>query len=271
MKRRMSQIYRIARNALITGALTLCLLALPAISGCSTARTIFAAEQPRANSKPISNPFNEYYPSAKSDSSEGIILRTKKGDRSVEVQIPQSDQAMSDFVLPVSPAFKDAISGSSRSPASSGYAAGPNTSAAVDESYKDQIPSLSDREITESMPHGAAEDESTRHEIETGLGLMASEDATPQRDKSYLASVDHVKQLFKYGRYEAALLELDSLLHLYQTDGTLYEMRGTLLDRLGKRELALKSWNQALRFDPNNQGLRRFVERRQQNRSLASP
>ena len=64
---------------------------------------------------------------------------------------------------------------------------------------------------------------------------------------------------------------MDDVLKLYQTDPKLYEMRGTLLDRLGKADLAFKSWNQALRFDPANQVLRRFVERKQAGRALASP
>ena len=100
---------------------------------------------------------------------------------------------------------------------------------------------------------------------------MESEDSAPAADYSYLAALDHIKQLYKGARYEAALLEIDELVRAYPTDPKIYEMRGTLLDRLGRGDLAIKSWNQALRFDPGNQSLRRFIERKQQKRSLASP
>ncbi|HLE01348.1 MAG TPA: hypothetical protein VJB59_13880 [Bdellovibrionota bacterium] len=232
------------------------------IAGCAGARSFLAISNPENVNKPIHNPFGDYYATAKNEPNQSIVLRTKKGDRSVEVELPSNDSQMSDFTIPVSPAFKD---GGGRAPA------GDPGSGIIDESYKDRAPSISDREITANLPQGMAEDNASRREIESGLGLMTSDEGAPERDKSYLASVDHIKQLYKYGRYEAALLETDSLLHLYQTDAKLYEMRGTLLDRLGKTELAVKSWNQALRFDPKNQPLRRFVERRQQNRSVASP
>lgn len=55
----------------------------------------------------------------------------------------------------------------------------------------------------------------------------------------------------------------------YQTDPRLHQMRGTLLDRMGRTELAIKAWQQALRFDQGNQTLRRFVDRREQKRSMA--
>ena len=40
-------------------------------------------------------------------------------------------------------------------------------------------------------------------------------------------------------------------------------MRGTSLDRLGKTELALKSWRQALHLNENNTSLKKFIQHRQ--------
>lgn len=61
----------------------------------------------REKTKPIQNPFGDVYPGAAADPNQALILRTKKGDRSVEVQMPGSAAQMSDFVIPVSPAFQD--------------------------------------------------------------------------------------------------------------------------------------------------------------------
>jgi tetratricopeptide (TPR) repeat protein len=172
---------------------------------------------------------------------------------------------MTDFVIPVSPAFRD-TAGGSRSPASSGGA----DAAGEDSSYRDRSPSASDRDIVGSLPQGLPEDQGKREDIEQGLGLVASDDSVPVRDKSYLASLDYVKQLYRAGRYEAGLLEIDGMIRLYPTDPQLHQMKGTLLDRIGKPELALKSWQQALRFNPKNVSLRHFIERREQRASLGT-
>jgi predicted RNA polymerase sigma factor len=39
-------------------------------------------------------------------------------------------------------------------------------------------------------------------------------------------------------------------------------MRGTLLDHLGQRQMAVQAWTQALRFQPDNATLRKFLEQR---------
>jgi tetratricopeptide (TPR) repeat protein len=220
------------------------LSAAVALAGCAVTM--------RERQNPISNPFYEYHGGVNGDSGQNIILRTKKGDRSVEVELPGDAQSMSDFVLPVSPAFKDAA----RAPAAE--------EGAIDDTYKGHAATLSDREITSNFPHGSAEDDARRQDIEKGLNLLPSDDTnSTEGSPSYLANTDRIKQLYKSSRYEAALLEIDGMLHQYQTDPKLYEMRGTLLDRLGRRELALKSWNQALRLNPKNQTLKKFIERKE--------
>lgn len=227
--------------------------------------------------KPIANPFYSYQGKTKGDPGQTMILRTKKGDRSVELEIPGDSERLSEFVLPLSPAFKD----SGRFPAShrgNGGSTGSDDriesegTGGLDDSYKNHSTSQSDREITQSFSHGSLEDQSKLREIEKGLNLNASEDDSPaEGNQSYLASLDHIKQLYKATRYEAALLEIDEMVRLYQTDSRLYEMRGTLLERLGRRELAMKSWSQALRFDPKNEVLRKFIDRKQFRSAAGAP
>src|SRR4051812_45043543 len=93
----------------VTAGAVLCLL--PA---CSTGKSIFAVDQPTSRQVPIQNPFLGYNGNGGSGSKENIILRTKKGDRSVEVELPGGTADMTDFVIPVSPAFNE----HGRSPAS---------------------------------------------------------------------------------------------------------------------------------------------------------
>ncbi len=230
--------------------------------GCSTFRSIFAADAAKSRQTPIGNPFVDYVQN--SDNKENIILRTKKGDRSLEIELPGSNAAMTDFVIPMSPSFGDS-SGRGLASSSSAHSDPEN-----DQSFRESKPSLTDREITSQFPTITPGQEGDQREVEVGLGLNVTDDETPAADRSYLASMDHIKQLFKFGRNEAGLLEIDEMLHAYPTDPKLYQMRGTLLDRVGRSDMALKSWNQALRLEPGNQALRRFIERKQKARDLAS-
>jgi tetratricopeptide (TPR) repeat protein len=214
-------------------------------------------------SSPIHNPFGEQYANGgNGDRSQNMILRTKKGDRAVEIELPRDSQTMTDFTIPVSPAFRDTIP--QRDPASDG--------AGADSGYAKLPATMADHEITRAFAQGTTgAQDGDRRAIEEGLGLMPTEDSIPDADQSYLGALDHVKALYRSGRYEAGLVEIDGLIRQYPTSPKLHVMRGTLLDRVGQSELAIKSWNQALRLEPKNTSLRRFIERREQKRSVASP
>lgn len=230
-----------------------------AVSGCATLQSIFAPGPDNRTNTPIRDPFGDPPAAGEPGSPESdggaMIFRSRRPDGSVELEVPRGAAGVTDFVLPSS----SLPAGALQRPASSPGGDGPGK----DESYLNHPPTLADREITHEFSQGAPEDQRTRSRIERGLGLMATDDATPDRSRSYLGALDHIRQLYHATRYEAALIETDALIRDYPTAPRLYEMRGTLLDRLGHEELALRSWNQALRFDPGNASLRAFIERRQ--------
>lgn len=229
-------------------------------SGCASLRSALALENRDKAGGPIHNPFGDYSPS-KNEPSQNVVLRTRKGDRAVEVELPGGSAQLTDLTIPVSPAFRES---GGRSPASAG-------AIETDAAYQPKPPSVADREITRGFPQASIENEGSRREIEQGLGLMPTEDSTPDSAESYLGALDHLKSLYKAGRFEAALLETDTLIRQYPTAPRLHQMRGTLLDRVGQPELALKSWKQALQLEPQNASLKKFIDRREQRRSLASP
>ncbi|MFL5815499.1 MAG: tetratricopeptide repeat protein [Bdellovibrionia bacterium] len=245
----------------IAGALALASLSCVA---CSSVRGIFAADTSKEENKPISNPFGDYEPTLanNADPADTMIFRSKNGNKAVEVELSRANQGVTDFVLPVSGGS------ASRAPAS---AADDSAVPAAENAYANLAPTRTDRELTRKFSQAPFEDEQKRSDIEKGLGLVQSEEMTPERQKSYLASMDHIKQLYRMGRYEAGLIEVDSMIHDFPTDPKLHEMKGTLLDRVGRRDLALKSWGQALRFNPGDQTLRRFIERRGGRIPAASP
>jgi tetratricopeptide (TPR) repeat protein len=253
-----------ARNATVT---PLALLFVSLVSGCAGFKSMMGVEGDRR--KLISNPFYSYQAADKNEPGQNMILRTKKGDRSVELEIPGGTDKLSDFVLPVAPAFKE----SPRTTTSADGTEMPMEQNIQDESYKTTLPTSSDREITQNFSQGSPDTAIKRNEIEKGLNLAASaDDNTPTEGaSSYLAALDHIKLLFRSMRYEAALLEVDGMIRIYQTDPRLHEMRGTLLDRLGQRDLAIKSWSQALRFNPKNESLRKFIDRKMAQSTAGGP
>lgn len=228
------------------------------LGSCASAKKFFGTEQPTTDHKPINNPFGDFYSNQGPESRQPMILRSKKGDRSIEVELPKSEQNISDLVIPISPSFKE----NDRTPASD--------PSLVDESLHDHAPTAADREITSRLNRTSGAISDQRRDVEGSMGLKAPEDSAPDQDKSYLAQIDHVKQLFKASRYEAALMETDELIKHYPMDPKTHQMRGTLFDRVGQKDLALKEWKQALRLDPGNQSLKKYIERREQVRGLAN-
>lgn len=246
-------------------ALTLSTLALLSLSqsGCMTLKQALALPAPGGPSGPIVSPFS-LPEDGGAKAREPIVLRTKQGDRAVELELPSGQGELSDFALPLSPVFRADGGGSQQQWNDSSHRN-------LDETYSERTPSLTDREIARSLPEPSGELALNRSEIEQNLGLSLTEETASPGALSYLAQVDRVKQLYRLARFEAALIELDQLLREYPTDPKLHEMRGTLLDRSGRPELALRAWNESLRLRPENQSLKKFVERKTRLRSLASP
>lgn len=224
---------------LATGVLTLV--------GCAGVKTFMALDEKDDRGKPIQNPFGVLYPAAGGETGGPVVVRSKKGDRALEVEIPARNSEISEWVVPVG------------DPAQAGVAdAGPKPA----RDYADRKPSSLDRDIQRRMPQLASEDVAARREIEAEMGLQPVEEDLPRGDKSYLGALDRIKSLFREGRYEAALLESEDMLRDHPTDPRLHEMKGTLLDRLGYADLARQSWAQSLKLQPSNEPLRRFLERR---------
>ena len=230
--------------------LSLCFI-LGAMSACSTAPS--ASDQPPM----IENPFGSFE-SPQHEGKQNITFRSKRGDQAVEVEIPGDRD---DLVVPMNQKFSSASERQNEK-----YQ---NTSPdGVDYSYRDQKPTVGDREIASTFSAGNdPETESKKQEIESSLGLQASDEGI-KMDESYLSRMDVVKQLFKNGRLEAAMIEVDHLVRDYPTNPRLYEMRGTILDRMGYPDLAIKSWKQAAELNPSGFALKKFIEKREQQRAV---
>ena len=77
-------------------------------------------------------------------------------------------------------------------------------------------------------------------------------DPAPYRP-SYLLGIEEVRNLYRRGNYELAMVRLKKLEEAYPGDVKLLTMKGTLWVKLGRDSLARKAWEQVLQIDPENQ------------------
>ena len=209
---------------------------------------------------PIENPFGNFAKNNSVDQSN-ITYKTQRGDQAIEVHLPQDQN--SEVSVPMNPKIN-------RRPSMAGEYIESDTDHGIDHGYLNAKPTSADHEIVSTFNHtDDLVNENKRREIETSLGLQPSDEAL-NMDESYLAKIDLIKQLFRGGRHEAALIEIDHLVKLYPTNSRLYQMRGTLLDKLGYSSLAIKSWKQALEFEPRNLSLKKIIDKRESQRGIAS-
>jgi tetratricopeptide (TPR) repeat protein len=62
--------------------------------------------------------------------------------------------------------------------------------------------------------------------------------------------------LYKLGRYEDAIVPMNSAIELEQEDAILYDHQGDIYAALNQLDKAVESWKKALELDPGNEDLR---------------
>jgi tetratricopeptide (TPR) repeat protein len=212
------------------------------LTHCSSLKGALAI-QAQADPRPIANPFDPIKTKEEGERKKWVI-RSKRPDASLEIEVPDGDRNLAGVSFPLEARERQA----SQEPL-----------------HRDVEPerTISDREITSRFPSPLLGKESRILEIEQALGVKPTDDQLfNEKESSYLASLDKIKTLFRDKRYEMALMETDVLIQHYPTDTRAHTMRGTLLHLLGEDKLALGAWEQALKMDPKNRRLKRFLERK---------
>jgi hypothetical protein len=69
---------------------------------------------------------------------------------------------------------------------------------------------------------------------------------------SYLLTLAKVKELYRTRNYEVALVELVALEGQYPNDERILAMKGTLYEKVGRKQLAREAWEAALAINPYN-------------------
>lgn len=222
------------------------------LAGCAGMKRAFGIDQSQEKAKPIENPFDLGF---QEQEKKNIVVRSKNGERALEIELPSARGEMAQISIPASPDLQISEDGSGfeRQPASLGE---PNADSAP------MAPSASDFEIESTFPGISPTLQKTQQDIEQQLGVV-EDSKLPQSNSSYLQEVDRIKQNYRAQRYEAALYDVDRLIQDYPTSPQLHKMRGTLLSRMGHDALAMRSWKQALQLKPNDLALSRFLQKKE--------
>ena len=75
------------------------------------------------------------------------------------------------------------------------------------------------------------------------------------------ADAGQVKDIYRSRHYELALVELVELERQYPDDEHILSMKGSLAERLGKKQMAREAWQQALRINPYNLAILEALQR----------
>lgn len=229
------------------------------VGGCAGIHSWWGGSR-ASEQRPIANPFSSPAGiSGANPTSESVILRSKRGDQSVEVELPLTEnQRVSEWTLPIKqPEWEKPRSPSlERGPAS--VESAPEESVAF---------SATDYEIQQQLRAPSEEIERQQHQVEQSLFLV--EDRTSSGKLvpvSYLSEIDIVQKLYDQKQYGNAILKIDQLLKRFPSSALLFEKRGSLLFLLGEENLAIQSWKQALSLNPKKQSLRKFLERKEKQK-----
>lgn len=102
---------------------------------------------------------------------------------------------------------------------------------------------LTDRELVASMPKLEQATEEERALMDRAYGV--GERGGPRQAPSYTLGINKINQLYRQGRYELALVEINNLMAFYPTSVKLFKMKGTVLIKLRNYELAERAWLRA--------------------------
>jgi hypothetical protein len=134
---------------------------------------------------------------------------------------------------------------------------------------------------------GSQQDQQSRPSLEQrstsapGAEGSADQDRSGQRGQkgekgskykpSYLLGIQEVRDLYRRGNYELAMVRLKKLEEAYPGDVKLLTMKGTLWMKLGRESLARKAWEQVLQIDPDNQQVIQALKRLNRRQQTGGP
>ena len=171
----------------------------------------------------------------RSTAGERFVIRTRSGATEYVVEIPHAGR---DYDVEV-PIARDTDH--------------------MEDKFRIKNPSVTDRELVSSMPKLGKATQSERALMDKAFGV--GEKGGPKQSPSYSLGLSKIKHLYKKGRNDYALIEINNLLTFYPTSVKLYKMKGTVLMKTRNFKLALRSWQRAAELAPQDVVIQRGIAR----------
>ncbi len=198
---------------------------------------------------PISFPFAPTSALGNSEKKEPFLIRSNTGTVEYEVQLPGAGRNY-DVEIPV------ALEGSGKTN--------------VDKkSARESSPVSSDKELLSELPDMEIRQGSTAAMLDRSMGVAKTDKS---QGPSYTLGLAKVRTFYRSKDFEFALIETNNLLAFYPGSPLLYKMKGSILMKLGHKNLAEKSWSRALELSPNDKTLQvALVRLKKGNENNLSP
>ncbi|MEI8027089.1 MAG: tetratricopeptide repeat protein [Pseudomonadota bacterium] len=181
---------------------------------------------------PISFPFAPTSALGDSEKKEPFLIRSNTGSAEYEVQLPGGGRNY-EVEIPV------ALEASGKTN--------------VDKKLsKESSPVSSDKELLSELPDIEIRQGSTAAMLDRSMGVGKTDKS---QGPSYTLGLAKVRSFYRSKDYEFALIEINNLLAFYPGSPLLYKMKGSILMKLGHKNLADKSWTRALELTPNDKTL----------------
>jgi hypothetical protein len=183
-------------------------------------------------SGPISFPFASTSALGDSEKKEPFIIRSNTGSAEYEVQLPGAGRNY-EVEIPVS--FE---------------ASGKK---GLEKSLsKESSPVSSDKELLSELPDMEIRQGATSAMLDRSMGVGKTD---REQGPSYTLGLAKVRSFYRSKDFEFALIEVNNLLAFYPGSPLLYKMKGSILMKLGHKNLASKSWTKALELTPQDSTL----------------
>ena len=185
------------------------------------------------------------------------VVRMTDGVRDWEIQLPEIATAYE---------VKVPLSGKPAAPMSIDMA----TATAADREIMAENRAAAERAKSDAPGPDDAVDEGAAHPTDREAArkaarasdkIAAAAGAPAAPKASYLLTLARVKDLYRTRHYELGLVELVDLEKQYPDDEHILSMKGSLYERLGNKNLARESWQEALRLNPFNLAVLEALQR----------
>ncbi len=120
-------------------------------------------------------------------------------------------------------------------------------------------PQITDRELVANLPKLSMATREERALLDQAFGM--GDAGGPTQPPSYVMGIAKINELYRQGKYELSLIEINNLLSFFPTSSQLYKMKGTVLIKVNNLQLAERSWMRAQELSPNDPVLVKGIER----------